>query len=129
MNEAWRLAGSPVGVESLALEECPSANRYYRTMQGRVVLSSDGRTYKQLVAWVGAKARVEVIEGGDVALWVVWARRAKRGDLDNRIKPLLDALQGVVYRDDAQVARLVVVRVEAYESRVEPGMYVFWKRL
>ena len=33
-----------------------------------------------------------------------------QGDIDNRVKPILDALSGYVYRDDEQVERLVVQR-------------------
>ena len=35
------------------------------------------------------------------------------GDLDNRVKPILDALSGPVYIDDRQVDRLVVQRFRA----------------
>jgi Holliday junction resolvase RusA-like endonuclease len=66
----------------------------------------------------------EMIDGGvSVSLWVY--RAAQRGDLDNRIKVLLDSLQGIAYKDDKQVRELhafleddkdnprVVVEVEA----------------
>jgi hypothetical protein len=33
-----------------------------------------------------------------------------QGDIDNRVKPILDALSNYVYRDDEQVERLVVQR-------------------
>lgn len=34
------------------------------------------------------------------------------GDIDNCIKPILDALKALIYRDDGQVARLVVQKFE-----------------
>ena len=39
--------------------------------------------------------------------------RTARPDCDNLAKSVLDALQGVVYADDSQVARLEVVKVNA----------------
>ena len=35
-----------------------------------------------------------------------------RGDLDNRVKPILDAMIGHVYRDDAQIERIVAQKFE-----------------
>jgi Holliday junction resolvase RusA-like endonuclease len=46
-------------------------------------------------------------------------------DLDNVVKAVLDALNGVVYRDDAQVVNLVATKRYATEPRVE--VYVFEK--
>ena len=46
-------------------------------------------------------------------------------DLDNVVKAILDALNGVVYRDDAQVVNLVATKRYATEPRVE--VYVFEK--
>jgi hypothetical protein len=39
-----------------------------------------------------------------------------RGDLDNRIKPILDALVGCAYRDDELIERIVA-------QKFEPGRY------
>ena len=46
-------------------------------------------------------------------------------DLDNVVKAVLDALNGVVYRDDAQVVNLVATKRYATEPRVE--VYIFEK--
>ena len=46
-------------------------------------------------------------------------------DLDNVVKAILDALNGVVYRDDAQVVNLVATKRYATEPRVE--VYIFEK--
>ena len=46
-------------------------------------------------------------------------------DLDNVVKAILDALNGVVYRDDAQVVNLVATKRYATDPRVE--VYVFEK--
>ena len=46
-------------------------------------------------------------------------------DLDNVVKAVLDAMNGVVYRDDAQVVNLVATKRYATEPRVE--VYIFEK--
>ena len=37
---------------------------------------------------------------------------AMQGDLDNRLKPILDAMTGCIYSDDQQVERIVAQRFE-----------------
>jgi Holliday junction resolvase RusA-like endonuclease len=66
-----------------------------------------------------------------------WPKKIKQGaideevfpkvkpDLDNVVKAVLDALNGVVYLDDAQVVNLVATKRYATEPRVE--VYVFEK--
>jgi Holliday junction resolvase RusA-like endonuclease len=44
--------------------------------------------------------------------------RRKRIDADNVAKAVLDALTGVVWRDDSQVLRLRVEKVDARRERV-----------
>ena len=41
------------------------------------------------------------------------------GDIDNHVKAVLDALNGVCYRDDAQVIRLVAEKKDMKEEGVE----------
>lgn len=48
-----------------------------------------------------------------------------RPDLDNVVKAILDAMNGVVYQDDAQVVNLVATKRYATEPRVE--VYLFEK--
>lgn len=52
-----------------------------------------------------AAARVQPISG-PVAVTVSVYRPAKRGDLDNTLKVLLDSLKGFAFHDDAQVVEL-----------------------
>lgn len=47
-----------------------------------------------------------------VAIWLHWPNR-RRGDVDNRVKPVLDALQRAgVYDDDSQIDELHVYRAD-----------------
>jgi crossover junction endodeoxyribonuclease RusA len=98
----------------------PTANLYWRIWRGRAVMSNEARAYK-MNASLAAKAQgLRPIIDAEVAVVLRIFRPARRGDLDNRIKVLLDALRGVAYRDDAQVAALYAVQAHDPENpRVE----------
>lgn len=101
------------------------------------------RAYKKLVAWKGTEARLRDHSWGwkDHSAFAVSLEvyrlpakgKQRRGDCDNIAKSVLDALSGVLYRDDCQVRRLVVelydcapgrerlvVGVERYAVQVKP---------
>lgn len=84
-----------------------------------MLVSRQGRAYKREAAVLGALQGSVAIEGEVAVRLVVYM--ARRGcDLDNRVKPTLDALTGVAYADDAQVARLDVTRaLDPDDPRVE----------
>src|SRR5688572_11689018 len=88
----------------LWFREPPSANRWWRNVNGRMVTSQAAREYKEHVANECLTQRVQKIGAPrSVRVRVVWHRSRKSGDLDKRIGILLDALQGVAYDSDAQV--------------------------
>lgn len=58
---------------------------------------------------------------GDVVLRMTWFRKAKRGDLDNRLKQVLDALQGQLYANDSQI---VEIRFRRREDKADPRLEV-----
>ena len=74
------------------------------------------REWEQQVAWEARAAGWQCVEG-EVELEVTfWSSRRWPGDLDNLLKSLLDGLNGVAYRDDRQVRRIV-----AELRHAEPG--------
>lgn len=115
----------------LTLPEPPSSNRYWRNWRGRMVKSAEGRAYCALVATL-CDAPPQRCKGGrsddrggplllPLAVSIRWFRRARRGDLDNRAKVVLDALQGIAYANDSQIVELHMFR---HDDRDNPRVEV-----
>lgn len=104
----------------LYLPEPPSANRYWRMWRGRMVVSPEARAYKLVVRAEALKARHRPL-AGPVRVRLIWRRKAKRGDLDNRLKVVLDAIKGTLYDDDKQVVEIHARRMDLPEN---PGLTV-----
>jgi Holliday junction resolvase RusA-like endonuclease len=106
---------------NLTLPYPPPVNRMYRHYNGRTVLSAEARQYKRDVALIAsARGCGEPLEG-DVVVTMHIYRPRRVGDLDGRIKALLDALQGVCYLDDKQVCELHAHR---HEDKARPRVEV-----
>jgi Holliday junction resolvase RusA-like endonuclease len=71
---------------------------------GRVYLPARLAAYKDAIAWAARPYFPEPL-AGQVGVAVNFGLRGK-GDIDNLIKSVLDALNGVIYRDDSQVVWL-----------------------
>lgn len=89
----------------LVLPLPPSANRMYRAVRGRgVILSAEGRQYKEVCALAAvAQIGTDPMEG-NLVLHADF--HMSRGDLDNRLKALGDALQGSAYFNDSQIVEI-----------------------
>jgi len=88
----------------------PSMNLYWRTFRGRMLISADGRNYRQQavaaaltgVRFGSAKVRVSID---------AWLPDNRRRDVDNLLKAPLDALcHAGVYDDDSQIVELSIRR-------------------
>ena len=90
-----------------------SANRYFRNFRGRMVISSEARSYKKQVTWTFDALGITP-STSDVSLTVkLHPKLTTKGvasrtliDLDNALKVVFDALQGVLYVNDKQVKKL-----------------------
>lgn len=82
----------------------PSVNSMWRSVQGRVLLSKKYREWVDVAEarfYEQGAHRLPKISGPFEASIVLDAKRRRTSDVDNRIKPLLDALQrfGLVAND------------------------------
>ena len=99
----------------------PSANRWHRHVGHRAILSTEARHYLATLPAIAYLQGARPVTG-DVAVSIVWFRARKAGDTDKRGGILLDALQGVAYVDDSQVADYRIVRDDS--DRTNPRMVV-----
>ena len=92
-------------------ERPKTANRMYRKGKGaRIFLSTKHKGYKAGIAWAASEAitrsglKTLYPWAGPVSISIdyFFADRRRR-DCNNFDKPIFDALNGVVYKDDAQV--------------------------
>jgi crossover junction endodeoxyribonuclease RusA len=81
----------------------PSANRYWRIWNNRIVVTEEARAYKEEVALL-LRGAVPLV--GNVVTNFTVFRPAKRGDLDNYNKVMFDALQGLAYSNDNQITQI-----------------------
>jgi crossover junction endodeoxyribonuclease RusA len=99
----------------LTLPEPPSSNRYWRVARGRPYLSADAKAYKLEVRAIAIRAGIRGLpfpQGQPVRVTLRWYRSRRAGDLDNRAKVALDALNGVLWLDDKQVIELHLYRYD-----------------
>jgi crossover junction endodeoxyribonuclease RusA len=91
----------------------PSVNHYYRHVGPRVLISREGRCYREQVGSVLRALGIEPLAGPLALRLRLHPPDRRRRDLDNTLKALLDALQhGRAYVDDSQVALLLVEKAE-----------------
>lgn len=104
----------------VTLPEPPSINHYWRVSRGITHLSKDGRRWKNAAHEIARTAGLVVLEG-PVSVSITWYRSRRSGDLDNRIKVVLDVLRGLAYVDDKQVVELHAWR---YDDKAYPRVEV-----
>lgn len=94
--------------QSLTLPWPPSLNHYYRHVGPRVLISKDGRRYREKVADIAKRS----LQGTfccpvEVRLDLYPPDKRKR-DADNCLKCMLDSLTGAgVYTDDSLIQKIM----------------------
>ena len=96
---------------ALALPFPPSVNHYWRNVNGRVLISKQGRAYRKEVGEMCMVAKVKTLTRGVGVKVRAYPPDRRRRDLDNLLKALLDALQhGGMYEDDSQIDEIQITR-------------------
>ena len=113
---------------ALILPVPPTGNRAVRHVRnGRHYVPAEVADYYRSCQLFGRARRIEPIRDGEVVVSIAWYRSRKAGDIDGRTKVLLDALQGIAYTNDRQVAELHITRHDGdHEARIEVRV---WRRL
>lgn len=100
-------------VITITLPYPPTINQYWRRVGGRTLLSAKARAYKDAVLVCCQQARISRKRlRGNLAVHVqAYMPDRRKRDLDNILKPLLDALMYArVYEDDSQIRWLLIER-------------------
>ncbi len=95
----------------LVLEVPPSVNDSKAVVNGHLVKTAKHRAYVNYVHGVCLVERIKPLLG-ELSMKIRWYREAKRGDIDGRLKTLLDSLTGCAYADDSQIADLRITRLD-----------------
>mgnify|MGYP003327377193 FL=1 len=92
----------------LTLPWPPSVNRYWRTFQGRMIISAEGRSYRKAVAdQVLIQRGAKHYEGKIRVVIEAFRPDNRRRDLDNLFKAVLDACTHAgVWADDSNIVDL-----------------------
>jgi crossover junction endodeoxyribonuclease RusA len=110
----------------LTLPWPPSVNRYWRSVNGRVLIAAAGRRYRTDVELAYRLGRAGGAGMGDAPVQVVieaWLPDLRRRDIDNLLKAPLDALTHAgLWDDDSQVMALAIRK--AGMDRVRPRLEI-----
>ncbi len=91
----------------------PSVNHYYRHVGPRVLISKDGRQYREGVVARFKYDRVTSLTGPVELLIELYPPDNRRRDVDNSLKCLLDTFTHAgLYNDDSQICKLTVIKRE-----------------
>jgi crossover junction endodeoxyribonuclease RusA len=95
----------------------PSVNHYFRMVRGRMLISREGRLFRQRVCAILAVSGVRALAGPLALAIEVYPPDNRRRDIDNVQKALLDAMQhGGAYGDDSQIVRLAIEKRQPVEG-------------
>ena len=96
----------------------PSVNHYYRHVGPRVLISRDGRKYREIVAGIVSQLGFSQLKGNISLHAQFYPPDKRRRDLDNvGGKVLLDTLQAAgLFKDDSQVKRILLEMHEPMEG-------------
>ncbi len=101
----------------LTLPLAPTINHYYCQSGKRKYISKDGQKFRAQVAEIVSAAGHPTLEGRVALFASVYPKNRIRQDVDNRAKPLQDALTHAgVWLDDSQVDLLVLARQQVVKG-------------
>lgn len=101
----------------LVLPYPPTANHSYANAGRKRILTESARNFRQVVAWEVVAKRAKPLAGA-VSVTIFLHPPDKRiRDIDNPVKPLLDALtKAGVWTDDSVVKRLLVEMRDRFDG-------------
>ncbi|AIK95926.1 RusA family crossover junction endodeoxyribonuclease [Candidatus Odyssella acanthamoebae] len=102
---------------AISLPWPPSANRYWRTYQGRMIISREAREYRTLVGNLVSKLSINKCLGRLEVVLATYPPDRRKRDLDNLLKVVFDSLQkAMVYEDDSQIDKITIQRFQVIKG-------------
>jgi len=101
----------------------PTANQLHGRGKFGQYKNRTSRNYEEAIKAILISEGIRPIrKPSDVVIRIRWFRRAKQGDVDNKLKLLLDALQSGkrkfgAYENDSQIKRIEIERFEDPEKK------------
>lgn len=75
-----------------------------------VYIVAKSKDFKQDVMWLWLDSKQEMVHGL-VEMNIQWYSSDNMGDIDSRLKDVLDSLNSFAYHDDKQIKKLSIVRI------------------
>lgn len=97
------------------LELPPTTNKSFRVGKGRFYETPEYQNWK-MVAALQARTQCKHKPSDLEMKLVIEMYQQFGGDIDGRLKPLLDALNGVVYVDDKQIVEITVRKFKSSKA-------------
>ena len=90
-----------------------SANTHWRHARGRTYVSASGMRYRAKVGEYMSRSELKAPDGFLEIIIALFPDSKRRADIDNRIKPLLDALTHAgFWEDDSLISRITIERMD-----------------
>jgi crossover junction endodeoxyribonuclease RusA len=98
---------------NLILPYPPSVNHYWGVSGKQRFIGKKGKEFRQAVAEACLDAQIQTMDGRLAVHVAIWPPDNRKRDVDNTIKPLLDAMEHAgVYENDSQIDELHIIRRE-----------------
>jgi crossover junction endodeoxyribonuclease RusA len=99
-------------IVNLTLPWPPSANRYWRNVNGRTLVSKEARVYKSTVKKLSLLSEKTCMSGKLSLTIHAYCPDKRKRDIDNLIKIVTDSLQEAGYfENDCQIDKLYIERM------------------
>jgi len=109
------MTGNKLRSLTLELPYPVSLNNIYRVYRGKIVPSAEATRFANEIKYICSQHKPKIFKGPVSLVVEIRPKITIKGeaskvcvDIDNPLKKLLDAMQGIVYENDKQVRRLYV---------------------
>ena len=93
----------------------PSVNSYWRSAfrGGRIIhyVSKEGKAFKETLAFYARVNKFKLLKGDVVLRYKLFCKKQGRKDLDNTLKAVQDALEGIAYENDKQIKKIEAEKI------------------